>query len=417
MAHRLIAVGVMLAISVACSTPRVIRLDTGAGTSVEHRPPTSGGSLEVDADDFEEALAQLVLELPLTIRPSADERLVLASSTSDATGGPAPNFVRRAFEALCVGQLPRAHCLSLLDEAVGTLDDREKMGVALAFSLEPMRESIAEAVKETLSPRFFYAVVVTSMVTWAILAANPEPVFTKGAALVTALMLIYLGVDAVIEMAKASFALLQATRKASTLAELERAGERFGNVMGEQGARLFILAATAVAGRGAMGASSWLASRLPLMPKVAEASALGAAQLGILLRSVDQVRAMAISTEGVISITLGQGAVASLAYSTGRGNSSGPGEKEGAGGLKNVYDGITQAPGYPPRFKNIQNGTVKIPVHNKDLLKKLRELEPGDWQKIYRDGWVDGNKVSLHYFESRSGKVFDFKVKHEWSNQ
>ncbi|AKQ67284.1 hypothetical protein A176_004196 [Myxococcus hansupus] len=56
-------------------------------------------------------------------------------------------------------------------------------------------------------------------------------------------------------------------------------------------------------------------------------------------------------------------------------------------------------------------------VSNKALLEKLREAEPGVWNKVYKDGWVGSDKVSLHYFESASGKVFNFKVKPGWSNQ
>jgi hypothetical protein len=54
-------------------------------------------------------------------------------------------------------------------------------------------------------------------------------------------------------------------------------------------------------------------------------------------------------------------------------------------------------------------------VNNKELLEKLREIEPGHWQKIYKDGWLGGDKVSLHYFESPSGQVFNFKIKPGWS--
>jgi len=36
---------------------------------------------------------------------------------------------------------------------------------------------------------------------------------------------------------------------------------------------------------------------------------------------------------------------------------------------------------------------------------------------VYKDGFdVNGNKVSIHYFKSPSGKVFDVKVKFGWSN-
>jgi hypothetical protein len=67
--------------------------------------------------------------------------------------------------------------------------------VALGLSLQPLKESISQAVEDTLAPQLFYTVIATGLVTWAVMAANPEPVFTKVAALISALMLLYLGVD------------------------------------------------------------------------------------------------------------------------------------------------------------------------------------------------------------------------------
>lgn len=46
---------------------------------------------------------------------------------------------------------------------------------------------------------------------------------------------------------------------------------------------------------------------------------------------------------------------------------------------------------------------------------EVLKLETG---KIYKDGYASyGNEVSIHYFQSESGKVFDVKVKPGWSNQ
>lgn len=60
---------------------------------------------------------------------------------------------------------------------------------------------------------------------------------------------------------------------------------------------------------------------------------------------------------------------------------------------------------------------TKNTVKNKELLDKLREIESGTWKKIYKDGYDSyGNEISIHYFQSESGKVFDVKVKHGWSN-
>ncbi|WP_231702683.1 RHS repeat-associated core domain-containing protein, partial [Desulfocucumis palustris] len=89
----------------------------------------------------------------------------------------------------------------------------------------------------------------------------------------------------------------------------------------------------------------------------------------------------------------------------------------GSGEIKNVYDSIKKAPKYPQGFKGIQNGTVKANIKNKDVLEELREIESGQWKKVYKDGYdKNDKKITIHYFESPSGKVFDVKVKSGWSN-
>jgi hypothetical protein len=64
-----------------------------------------------------------------------------------------------------------------------------------------------------------------------------------------------------------------------------------------------------------------------------------------------------------------------------------------------------------------KGGLTKNKVDNAAPLDKLREIEPGKWQKVYKDGMIDGKKASLHYFESPSGKVFDPAIKPGWSNR
>ena len=51
------------------------------------------------------------------------------------------------------------------------------------------------------------------------------------------------------------------------------------------------------------------------------------------------------------------------------------------------------------------------------MLFRSREIESGKWTKVYKDGYdSSGNKISIHYFQSQSGKVFNVKVKPGWSN-
>ncbi len=59
---------------------------------------------------------------------------------------------------------------------------------------------------------------------------------------------------------------------------------------------------------------------------------------------------------------------------------------------------------------------TKNTVKNPERLAELRKVEPGEWKKVYRDGYANGKKVSIHYFQSKSGKVYDVKVKNYWSN-
>jgi hypothetical protein len=71
-----------------------------------------------------------------------------------------------------------------------------------------------------------------------------------------------------------------------------------------------------------MGSASWLAARLPLLPRFAEASAMGASQVGIGLQTVGQVEAVAV-VEGKLIISLAPTAVAMMAGNSGAGRAGG----------------------------------------------------------------------------------------------
>ena len=59
----------------------------------------------------------------------------------------------------------------------------------------------------------------------------------------------------------------------------------------------------------------------------------------------------------------------------------------------------------------------KFNVKNGELLEQLRKIESGNWNKVYKNGYDSlGNEVSIHYFESSSGKVFDVWTQSGWSN-
>ena len=267
--------------------------------------------MRVDAQAFEDALARWVLNAPLFLRVPRQGWLVRASYPGNDTDGRWQRLMSKSFSGLCQPGQRGEHCLSLLDDVMG-LSEWDKLGVALGLSLDPLRESISKAVEDTLAPQVFYAVIATGLITWAVLAANPEPVFTKAAAIVSALLLIYLGVETFLEVVEASRELKRATDRASTPEELERAGQRFANRVGPEVARVFVLAVTVAVSQGMTGGAAWLASRLPMLPGFSEAAAVGASRVGIHLANVEQVSAVAVVGSTVV-ISLPATAVAMVA--------------------------------------------------------------------------------------------------------
>ncbi|WP_257463572.1 SitA5 family polymorphic toxin [Archangium lipolyticum] len=376
MASRLTAAVVLLALLNACASQRVVRLDTGQGELLEHRP-LSNKAVKVDEEAFEEALTQLVLEVPLTLRPPQQGGWVRASYPTNDPDTRWQSLMRKSFGGICEPGQRRETCLSLLDDVMG-LRQWDKLGVALGLSIDPLKESISKAVEKTLAPQLFFTVIATGLISWAVLAANPEPVFTKAAAIVSAALLIYLGVETFLELVDASRELKWATDRATTWEELERASKRFANLVGPEVARVFVLAVTVVVSHGMTGGAAWLASRLAMLPSFSEAAALGASQLRLTLSEIGQVSTVAVSAEGTITITLAPTAVAM----TGKGPSGGSKPenqkpqtqeqyktpKSGASGKEGAKDVPSWAKGERP----------KVNESGKDFAKRLLDKKYGE---------------------------------------
>jgi hypothetical protein len=310
MMSRLIAGVLVLLLASGCGSTRSVLLDTGHGAPREFPQATSHQAISVEADAFEDSLSRMVLAAPLTLRAPGQGWLQLASHSTQ----PDPRWrllMSKSFGGYCPpGQL-RDDCLSLLDDVMG-LGPWDKLGVALAMSLQPLKASISQAVQDTLAPQLFYSVIATGLVTWAFLAANPEPVFTKGAALISALMLLYLGVETFLEVVDASRELKAATDRATTPEELEGAGERFAHRIGPRVARVLVLAATVVVSQGLVGGAAGLASRMSMLPMFPQASAAAASRFGFNVASVEQVSSVAVAGTTVI-ISLPSSALAMVA--------------------------------------------------------------------------------------------------------
>lgn len=70
-----------------------------------------------------------------------------------------------------------------------------------------------------------------------------------------------------------------------------------------------------------------------------------------------------------------------------------------------LYPDVYASGSVPAGWVPVKGGALKYPVHNKALLKYLRELLAGKWQKVIKKG----NSGDVHYFEHSSGRVADVK--------
>jgi len=75
-----------------------------------------------------------------------------------------------------------------------------------------------------------------------------------------------------------------------------------------------------------------------------------------------------------------------------------------------LYSNVYASGSVPTGWTPMRGGTVKYPVRNSAVRRYLRQLLPGRWQKVIKNG----NIGEVHYFEHSSGQVAGVKF---YSNQ
>ena len=70
-----------------------------------------------------------------------------------------------------------------------------------------------------------------------------------------------------------------------------------------------------------------------------------------------------------------------------------------------LYDSVLASGSVPPRWRASRGGTLKYPVRNGAVLRELRRLRRGRWQKVIKQGDLG----EVHYFEHESGMVAGVK--------
>jgi RHS repeat-associated protein len=85
--------------------------------------------------------------------------------------------------------------------------------------------------------------------------------------------------------------------------------------------------------------------------------------------------------------------------------------------VNRVFRSLKKSPNYPRNFQPLKGNPLRENIKDKKLLNLLRTIEPSKWQKVYKNGWINNRRVSIHYFESKSNRVFDVKTVTGWSTR
>ncbi|MBZ4416300.1 hypothetical protein [Myxococcus sp. RHSTA-1-4] len=348
--------GVLLA---GCSgTTQVVRLETGQGEPIVHVPRTADTEpVELDEDDFQEGMAEVVRGVRPSPRPQEAARVLFQMDARGGTYTYDPRSRRitpiepgehldaelpevevkltRTYLAWCERTGRKGDCLWLLVESPTVTGDG-RFALALALAKGAVLEEMLETFKDMADPEAMVAAALWTMTMYAILWTVPEP-FSKGvAATLTAVLIVYVGVDTFKGLIQGFRRLWDESERANTFDELREAGERYGKVMGRNAARAFAMLAMAAVG----STPTAFAAKLPKLPGAAQATVRAEAQAGILYGAVEQVEMVAVTAEG-ITIGLAPGAVAMASHGA---NSSAASQKPGFRAWK-THSGFTKAMG------------------------------------------------------------------------
>ncbi|WP_249346733.1 SitA5 family polymorphic toxin [Corallococcus exiguus] len=328
----------LLAIAGCGGASLTVRLDTGGGTSVRLHPRAKDAPVRVDTDDFVRAVANLTRSVKPSRQPQEAARRLwqveprsgsyLFDPSSRRITPLGPGEDTEAYVSAPDAELTRAYlrwcdrtgrpgdCLRLLLESpTVTGDGRYALAMALAQGV--VLEEMQDAFRDMADPQAVLTTVLWTWTTYLILISVPEPLSKGVAAVMTATLIAYVGVDTFWNLIVGFKQLVEAADRATTFNALREAGERYGKVMGRNAARAFAMLATAAIGSTAPA----LAAKVPRLPGSAQAVLQAEAQVGLVLTAVDDVTAVSVGASAV-TLSLAPNAVAMSARDTPPGGTS-----------------------------------------------------------------------------------------------
>lgn len=324
----------LVALSGCAGTQRVVRLDPGGRAPIVHVPRAGGSTGPIALD--EEAVKQAVSQLARFVRPTqrsqeaarqlfeveprsgsylldVGKRNITPLGRDEHLEGARPSSeieLTRAYLRWCTRTGRPGDCLGLLQEGPTIVGDA-RFALALALAKGAVLEELWESFKDMADPEAMMAAALWTATTYALLWTDPEPA-TKGvAAVLTASLIAYVGVDTFWGLVQGFRQLMDAADRAVTFEELREAGGQFGKIMGRNAARAFVMLATAAI--GSTGAA--LGSKVPGLPGAMQAAVQAEAQAGVVYAAVGQVEMVALAADG-FTIGLAPGAMAMSAQGT-----------------------------------------------------------------------------------------------------
>ncbi len=222
-------------------------------------------------------------------------RLTPLEEASSLEAGSAAEL-KREYLKLCQREYGGGDCLGLLaDGPTLTREDLRTLGLALAF--KGVLKETWGSLKQMVSPRALVAMIVWTCCLYLTLWLLPEPVSKALAAGLTVALLAWLPVHTLWSLMEGWGRLVHEVDRATRYEQIERASEKFSQVMGENTARVVVMLVTAAL----TGSAAQFAAKLPKLPGFGQAAAWAEAQ-GLNLGQVGQVEAVAAADEGTYTL-------------------------------------------------------------------------------------------------------------------
>ncbi|MDC0711723.1 AHH domain-containing protein [Stigmatella sp. ncwal1] len=412
----------VLAFLVGCaSVPKVPHVeDTGQGKAVVHIPRTAELQLVVvDKEEFQQAMRRLAREVRLSgtprqtvekmfqMDPQFGNYLYLPRDKKLVPMGPGePLEGTLTKDDLETAERYRVWCQRVYNfhgDCLGGalvegryLDMHGRYIWALALSKSPVIDEMKKALGEMLEVRALISTVLWTLGSMLLIMAI-NPVAPALVAVIGLGLILYVGVDTLINLVNGWSRLMDEVKVATTFEQIRDAGERFGKIIGREAARAFTMLLMA-----AIGSTAQLfAAKVPTLPGSAQVAVQADGTAKISLAALGSVEQIALSAEGV-SVTVA--ATAMTMGASGSGGTSPCIEKHHIATVCNDKDTKRGGP-WTPRFRKIfaKAGMSMEDPANKMPLKGHYGPHPERYHQIVHKELLDATVNCRSVMECREG--------------